>query len=98
MEQFPVLCPCCLPTPSGPGGTGGPAHLTMLPFGIEASPPLEDQNFRLVHRTTMLDDEGSAASDGSELPRGVPTMCKGSGGLLALVLCLPSGPGGVVGG
>ena len=52
MELLPVLRPGCLPTPSGLGGTGGPAHLTSLPFGMEASPPLEDQSFRLAPRTT----------------------------------------------
>ena len=98
MEQFLVLCPDCLPTPSGLGDTGGPSHLTMLPFGMGASPPLEDQSFRLAPRTTMPDDEGTAATDGSEVPRGVHTMCRGSGGLLALVLHLPSGLGGVAGG
>ena len=97
-EQLSVLHPGCLPTPSGPRGIGGPAHLTMVSFGIEASPPLEDQSFRLAPCTTTPDDEGTAATDGSELSSGVPTMCKGSEKLLALVLRLPSGPGGVAGG
>ena len=98
MEQFPVLRPGCLLTPSGSGGTGGPTHLTMLSFGMEASPPLEDQSFRLAPRTTTPNDEGATAADGSKLHRGVPTVCRGSGGLLALVLRLPSGPSGVAGG
>ena len=75
-----------LPTDSfGTRSTRGSAHLTTLPFGMEASPPLEDQSFRLAPCTTMPDDEGTAAADGSELFCGVPTMCRGSGGLLALV-------------
>ena len=98
MEQLPVLRPSCLPTPSGPRGTGGPAHLTALSFGMEVLPPLEDQSFRLAPRMTTPDDKGTAVADGSELPCGVPTMCRGNGGLLALVLCLPSGLGGVAGG
>ena len=65
---------------------------------MEASPPFEDQSFRLALRTTTPDDEGTVAADGSKLPRGVHTMCWGCGGLLALVLRLPSGPGGVAGG
>ena len=85
MEQLSVLRLSCLPTPLRPGGTRGSAHLTTLPFGMEASPPLEDQSFRLAPCTMMSDDEGTAAADGSELFCGVPTMCRGSGGLLALV-------------
>ena len=98
MEQFPVLCTGCLPTPSRSGGTGGPAHLTTLLFSMEASPPLEDHSFRLAPRTTTPDNEGTVAVDGPELPREVPTMCRGSGGPLALVLHLPSGSGGMAGG
>ena len=98
MEQRAVLRPGCLPTPSGLGGTRGSAHLTTLPFGMESSPPLEDQSFRLAPRTTTPDDEGTAAANGSELTCGVPTMCKGSGGLLALDFCLPFGLGSVAGG
>ena len=97
VEQLPFLCLGCLLTLSGSRGTGGPAHLTMLPLGMEASTPFEDQSFRLGPRTTTPDDKGTAAADCCELPRGVPTLCRGSGGLLALVLCLPSGPSGVVG-
>ena len=70
----------------------------MLPFGMEASPPLGDQSFCLAPRTTTPDDEGTMAADGSELSRGVPAMCRGSGGLLVLVLRLSSAPGGVTGG
>ena len=98
VKQLPFLRPGCLPTPSGPRGTGGSGHFTTLPFGMEAWPPLEDQSFRLAPRTKTPNDEGTAAVDGSELSGGVPTMCKGSGGLLALVFRLPSGPGSVAGG
>ena len=98
VEQFSVLRMGCLPSPLGSRGTGGPAHLTTLLFGMEASPPLEDQSFRFAPRTTPLDDEGTAAADDPELSRGEPTMCRGSGGLLAFVLRLPSGSGGMVGG
>ena len=62
MEQLLVLRPGCLLTPSRPGGIGGPVHLTTLPFGMEASPPLEDQNFRLAPRTTKPNDEGTTAA------------------------------------
>ena len=98
MEQFSVLRTGCLPSPSGSRGTAGPAHLTTLLFGMEASHPLEDQSFRLAPRTMPPDDEGTVAADDPELSRGVPTMCRGSGGLLAFVLRLPSGSGGMAGG
>ena len=98
MEQLLILFAGCLPTPSGPRATGGSAHRAMLPSGMEASPPIEDQSFLLAPRTTTPDDEGTVAADGSELSCGVPTMCRGRGGLLAFVFCLPSGPGSVAGG
>ena len=95
--QF-LNCLKSLPSPSGPGGTRGSAHFTILPFGMEALSPLEDQSFRLAPHTTKPDDKGTAAANGSELSGGVPTMCRGSGGLLTFVLRLPSDPGSVVGG
>ena len=46
---------------------------------------------------TMPDDEVHAAAHGPEFSRGMPTMRKGSGGLLTPVLHLSLGLGGVTG-
>ena len=54
MERSPLLRPGGILTSSGPGGIGGPAHPTMVPFGAEASPPFEDQSFRLAPCTRRL--------------------------------------------
>ena len=65
---------------------------------LQASSPAEDQDVRLAPSTTVPDDEVPAAAHGPRLPRGVSAVRKGSGGLLALILCVPPGPGGMAGG
>ena len=56
VERSLLLCLGCISTSSGPEGIKGPAHLTTVPFGVEASPPFEDQSFRLAPCMTALDD------------------------------------------
>ena len=62
------------------------------------SSPAEDQDVCLAPSTTVPDDEVPAAAHGPRLSRGVSAVRKGNGGLLALVLRVPPGPGGVTGG
>ena len=69
-----------------------------MPVGVEASSPSEDQGICLAPATTAIDDEVLVAARGPGLSRGMPDVCSGDGGLPAPVLCLPLGPGGVVGG
>ena len=69
-----------------------------VPFGAEASSPSEDQGIRLAPATTAPDDEVLAAAHGLGFFRGMLVERKGGGGLPALVLCLPPGPGDVAGG
>ena len=76
-------------------GLGGSSPLTTVTFGVEASSPSEGQGVRLAPSTVAPDDEVRVAVHGPELPRGVPAVHRGSGGLLAPVLHLPLGPGGM---
>ena len=98
VERPSFHCPGYIPTFSGPRGLRGYAPLVAVPVGVESSSPFEDQSVRLVPSKTTPDDEVLAAAHGLGLPRGVPAMCRGSGGLLAPILCLPPSPGGMASG
>ena len=69
-----------------------------MPVGVEALSLFEDQGISLAPSTTAPDDEVPAAAHGLGLPRGVPALCRGSGGLVATVVRLPHGPSGMAGG
>ena len=97
VERPSFHLPGCVLTSSGPGELEGSTPLAAVPFGVEASSPFKEQGVRLAPSMTAPDDEVPAAALGLGLPRGVPAMRKGSGGLLAHVLCLPHGPGGMAG-
>ena len=71
------------------------ALLAAMPIGVKASFPSEDQGVRLAPSTMAPDYEIPAAAHGSELPRGVLAVRRGSGGLLAPVLRLPLGLSGM---
>ena len=66
-----------------------------MPVGVESASTSLDQGVRLAPFNTAPDDEVPTAAHGPGLPRGVPAVSRGSGGLLALVLRLPPGPGGM---
>ena len=85
-------------TSSGPRGLERSAPLVAVPVGVEVSSPFEDQGVRLAPSRMVSDDEVSTTSHGPGLPHEVLVVRRGSGGLLALVLCLPPGPSGMVGG
>ena len=69
-----------------------------MPVGVEASSTCEDQGVRLAPSKTAPDDEVPTIAHGPGLPRGVPAVRRGSGGLLAPVLRLPLGPSSLAGG
>ena len=69
-----------------------------MSFGVEASPPSEDQGIRLALVTTAPDDEVPTTAHGPGFSRGMPIVRKRSGGLLTSVLHMSPGPGSVAGG
>ena len=69
-----------------------------MSVGVKASSPSEDQDVRLAPSKTVPDDEVLAAAHGPGIPHGVPTVRRGSGGLLTHVLRLPPGPSSMAGG
>ena len=81
----------------GPGGLGGSAPPTEMPFVVEALSPFEDQGVYLAPAMTALDNEVPAAAHGLGLSRGMPVGRKSSGRLLAHVLRMSPGPGSVAG-
>ena len=93
MERPSFFRSCCILTSLGPRGLGGSAPLTTVPSSVKASSPSVDQDVRLAPFTTVSNDKVPVAAHGPGLPRGVHVVCKGSGGLLALVLRLPPGFG-----
>ena len=98
VERPKLYRPGCLQNAPRVGGIGGSAPLAEVPFGVEASSPSEDQGIRLAPATTTPDDKVPTAAHGPELSHRMPAVCKGCGGLLAPVLQLPPGLGGVAGG
>ena len=98
MERPKLHRPGCLHNASRRGGIKGSAPLAEVPFGVDASSPSKDQGIRLAPATTPPNDEVLAAAHGPGLSRGMPVVRKGCRGLLALVLRLPPGLGGVAGG
>ena len=83
---------------SGLGGPGGSAPLAEVSLDVEAPSSFEDQGIFLAPPTTTPNDKVPAATHSPKLLSGVLAVCKGSGRLLALVLRLPPGPGGMAGG
>ena len=98
VERLSFHCLGCIPTFSGLGGLRGSAPLAAVPVGVEASSLSEDQGVRLAPSKTAPDDEVPAAAHGRGLPFRVPTVRKGSGGLLILVLCMPFSSDGMASG
>ena len=74
-------------------GLEGSDPLATVSVGVEASSPSKYQGVHLAPSTTAPDDEVPAVTHSPGLPRGVPVVCKGSGGLLTHVLLLPPGLG-----
>ena len=64
---------------------------------MEASSPFEDQGACLAFAMTAPDDKVHAGAHVPELSRGMPAVCKGSGGLPAPVLRLSPGSSDVIG-
>ena len=75
------LCHGCISTSSRPRGLRGSAPLTVVPVGMKASSPFEDQDLRLAPPMTAPDDKVPAAVHGPGLPRRVPNVCRASGGI-----------------
>ena len=98
VERLSFHCPGYIPTFSGLGGLRGSAPLAAVPVGAEASSLSEDQGVRLAPSKTTPDDKVPAAAHGRKLPRGVPTVRRGSGGLLVPVLHMPFSSDGMASG
>ena len=75
-------------TSLGPEGLKGSAPLAVVPVGMEVPSPFEDQGVRLAPSKMASNDEVLEAAHGHRILHGVPTVRRGSGGLLAPVLCL----------